>query len=1071
MTAPAPHLAILASAGSGKTRALTTRYIALAALGAPVQSILATTFTRAAAAEIRDRVLGRLAEAAASETRRAELQREVGAPLPPARVRELLAALVAQLPALQMRTLDSFFAAVVRTFEMNLDLPPGAAIADGAKAVALRREAVRAMLDEADPQPLVDLLRELTAGQAERGVTAIIDRTVIGLHETYRESAPGAWDTIDEWPTLDGDALAAAISAAEQVGEAAHWPDNRQKEAFGKHLAIARAAHPTFADHWEAFLSKGLTGALVAGSATYQRKPIPDGVIASLDPLIAHAKGALRNSVASRTRAAHALMERYDAAYRAARRRLRAITFADLTHSVAEASHDVPLDDLYFRLDARVQHLLLDEMQDTSVPQWRAVEPIAREILDTFDGSRTFFCVGDVKQSIYGWRTAAPELLAGIDRLSPAIARDTLDRSWRSSPVVIDLVNRVFTDMAANAALGEYAPAAAAWDSRFVRHDVAERLRDLPGIVELRIARGAGEEETAEHARLADAADLVASLHARAPDRTIGVLTRTNKAAARLLHELGPSKRGLPAGSRGGGSITDAAPVNVILDLLRLGDHPDHTIASFNVARSPLGPIVGLGDDGLDRAERLRVASDVRRVTQQDGFATTIERWADAILPAADAHQARRLLELVELAARFDAHRGLRCDDFVAFAEAADLASSAHAAPPIEVMTIHKAKGLEFDIVVLPDLQGEIASTRRMDVAIEREGAAGPVTRVVRWVKQEIWSLFDDLRPLFEAHVQRVAGESLCLLYVAMTRARQGLYLLIDPPGTNKDGSPSKRHVKSTAGIVADALVADGVALEPCSTAFRHGDDAWLDEAKAAGADPAAPVALPRGPIVLAPSRRGARRAGAAGSPSAEAEQADVRHLGETLALGDRDARDHGLAMHALFERIEWLDEAAERGLGDGAALRTVVRRAAPGRDGAWVDARIDAFRDSLGRPAVRALFQPPANLGTPRVWRELRFARDTADGLQSGSIDRLEAAFDDQGRCLAARVIDFKTDSIAPDACADRAAHYRPQMLAYQRAASELLGVDPATISMTVAFVDTGRVVELNRPRPDVQP
>jgi len=1071
MSMPAPHLAILASAGSGKTRALTTRYIALAARGAPAQSILATTFTRAAAAEIRDRVLGRLAEAAASEARRAELAREAAAPLPPARVRELLAALVARLPSLQMRTLDSFFAAVVRTFEMNLDLPHRAVIADGAKAVELRREAVRAMLDEADPQPLVDLLRELTAGQAERGVTAIIDRTVLGLHETYRESAPGAWDTIDEWPTLDRDALAAAIAAAERAGEEAIWPDTRQATALAGHLAVARAAHPTFADDWEAFLSKGLTGALATGSATYQRKAIPKEVIRALDPLIAHAKAALRNSVASRTRAALALMERYDAAYRAARRRLRAITFADLTHAVAEASRDVPLDDLYFRLDARVQHLLLDEMQDTSVPQWRAIEPIAREILDTFDGSRTFFCVGDVKQSIYGWRTAAPELLAGIDGLSPAIARDTLDRSWRSSPVVIDVVNRVFTDMASNPALDEYAPAAAAWDSRFVRHGVAERLRDLPGIVELRIARGAGKDEKAEHARLADAADLVASLHARAPDRTIGVLTRTNKAAARLLHELGPSKRGLPAGSRGGGSITDAAPVNVVLDLLRLGDHPNHTIASFNVARSPLGRIVGLGGDGLDRAERLRVASDVRRVTQQDGFAATIERWADAILPAADAHQARRLFELVELAARFDAHRGVRCDDFVAFAEAADLASSAHAAPPIEVMTIHKAKGLEFDIVILPELQGEIASTRRMDVAIEREGAAGPVTRVVRWVKQEIWSLFDDVRPLFESQVQRVAGESLCLLYVAMTRAKQGLFMLIDPPATKKDGSTSQRHVKSFAGILAGALAPAGAALEPGTVAYRHGDDGWIDATGASPARDGAAGEAPSAPIRIAPSTARRRRSSAAVSPSAESESAATRALGDLLALPDREARDHGSAMHALFERIEWLDDAGERALGEEAALRAAVRHAAPGRDGAWVDARIEAFRASLARPAVRALFQPPADVVPPRVWRELRFARDTADGLQSGSIDRLEAAFDDGGRCLGARVIDFKTDSIAPDACADRATHYRAQMIAYQRAASELLGVDPAIIGMTVAFVEAGRVVELNPPLPGVQP
>ncbi|MDY7110053.1 MAG: UvrD-helicase domain-containing protein [Planctomycetota bacterium] len=123
-TARFPHLSILASAGAGKTYQLTSRYLALLASGAGPGTILASTFTRLAAGEIRDRVLLRLAQAADDDDQRRALAADIKtARLGQDDVRALLRALTRNLHRLQMRTLDSFFASVVRSFAIELGLP------------------------------------------------------------------------------------------------------------------------------------------------------------------------------------------------------------------------------------------------------------------------------------------------------------------------------------------------------------------------------------------------------------------------------------------------------------------------------------------------------------------------------------------------------------------------------------------------------------------------------------------------------------------------------------------------------------------------------------------------------------------------------------------------------------------------------------------------------------------------------------------------------------------------------------------------------------------------------------
>jgi ATP-dependent exoDNAse (exonuclease V) beta subunit len=1062
------HTAILASAGSGKTWQLSTRYLRLLARGASPLRILASTFTRAAAGEIRDRILSRLAEAAEDETKCRELGAAISIPgLTRGRVREVLCGLIRELHALQIRTLDSFFASIVRSFSLELGIPADAAIVEGGAELALRREAIRAMLEERDHEDLIEMLRALIEGRSDRNVIRAIDQAVGDLHDLYREAPAHAWEAIGFWPLATESEIADAIAGLERGRSTVS--DSRHLKALDRDTACARACKRESGVDWGEFIGGGLAAVVAAeGDLAYHRKPIARELVPHYRALVRHARGAIRNMIASRTRATRDLLERYDRAYERVRLARGAMTFADLTAAVTSdriARRPELLNDLYYRLDGRIDHLLLDEMQDTSVPQWRALKPMIEEIVSTRAGERTFFCVGDVKQSIYGWRDACPELLETLCATYPGLAQETLSKSRRSAQPVIDVVNRVFAGLSTNPALAEDQAAARAWDAGWRTHETV--YAQMPGCVELRAvarAKNGHRDEANERqdvVRFNEAADLAADLHHRRPDLQIGILTRTNKAAARMLFEVGPVRRNLPATARGGGLLTDAAPVNVILDALKLADHPGHSIAAFNVMHSPLGAHLGLVDSG-EASENQRKASaaaqSIRAAVQERGFAAVIDEWASAIAASADAWQLRRLHALIDAADLFE--RGLsaaptRCDEFVRAAAAIIAADPPPA--PVEVMTIHKSKGLEFDAVILPDLQGRITDRSQVNFVAERESAGGTVRAICAGrTKEAAWSQFDDLRPMYEAHCTRMARESLCLLYVAMTRAKQGLYMLIDPVNRLKDGSLSSTVRASPAGILTSAL---GNGPPDAGTlVFAHGDADWMARPPAAdsrgGAIESADSVT--APIRLAPPAR--TRPAASRSPAAQAAREHARTLGDLLRPRPNEAFDRGLGLHVLFEQIEWLDEREP----SKEECLEALARALPRRGHAWRDEVVTFFFAAIGREGVRRMLSR-GDHADARVWREHRFARQDGEAVVQGAIDRLVAWFGGDGRrrcCTRAMVIDFKTDEIEAADCAIRASTYEAQIAAYRAAAAEFLGIEPSMVEATLVFVAPGEVV-----------
>ncbi|MEX2501954.1 MAG: UvrD-helicase domain-containing protein, partial [Trueperaceae bacterium] len=360
-------------------------------------------------------------------------------------------------------------------------------------------------------------------------------------------------------------------------------------------------------------------------------------------PLIDHAMADQVSRLRHQTLATYDLLHHFDRHYTRLRSRNQVVLFSDLTHKLAR---ELPLlgDDLlmeiYYRLDAQVTHLLLDEFQDTSLDQWRVLAPFAEEIRDHGPdpnaSGRSFFCVGDVKQAIYGWRGGCAELFDEVEAAFPG-ASMPLSVSWRSSPVVLDAVNQVFGNLDRCAALDADAAAAARWQAGFDTHTSAKKNRTLPGHVRLVTSRpeladpadpsGVAVTDDASNGDDADPVDVITdaphetfvaeqvrAIHEQDRARSIAVLVSTNKAVHGLIYAL--RKLGLTVSGEGGNPLTDCPAVNAVLSALTLADHPGHTAAAFHVANSPMGAVVGLNSTAP--AAREAVALRIRRSLLSD---------------------------------------------------------------------------------------------------------------------------------------------------------------------------------------------------------------------------------------------------------------------------------------------------------------------------------------------------------------------------------------------------------------------------------------------------------------------
>ncbi|MEY4924943.1 MAG: hypothetical protein RL598_1462 [Verrucomicrobiota bacterium] len=1028
------HVMILASAGSGKTYALTNRFVRLLANGAAPERIVALTFTRKAAGEFFDEILRKLASAAGDSVAAQALANAIELPhLGSADFRSMLRTVVEAMPRLNLGTLDGFFARIVRAFPLELGLGGDFTLL---KPAAVRREQRRVQ------QQLFAASGELSA--AQKAFIEAYKRATFGADEKQLTRQ------LNGWLSQHADIFLEVPEAARWGGGSQIWPQgsewivpSRERGAIVKQL---RAVLPWTALNdgqrirLENFLSElvawlpgapltnpldyllrnalAVWPALRAGRAevVLDRKKVQFGPEASaaLVAAIRLVVGAQLARNLEQTRGIFTVLEAYDLAYHAAVRRKGQLTFADVQR-LLRPDADRPMLSrkvgggrllIDWRLDAKFDHWLLDEFQDTSYTQWTILRNLLDEAVQDAEHRRSLFYVGDVKQAIFAWREGDARLFRQIfehyNHAAPgAIAEQYLTDSWRSGPAVISMVNRVFGDEQAWRALIP-APAANRWVGEWRTHTSAKP--QLGGYAELLQAND-------EAGRFAAVLRILQKVEPGRRGLSVAVIVQTNDTSARLadyLRRVG----GLPALAESDQHIALDNPLTTaLLALLRLAAHPGDTFAAEHIAMTPVAEILRAA--GINSPDELtaRLLAEL----QADGFAVTLDRWLRVLEPslaATDGFSRLRGRQLVESAQEFDQNGQRDVAEFLAWAEACTV-READTAGVVRVLTIHAAKGLGFDLVILPDFEGLTLDKMREGLAVQRSE-----DRQIEWVLDLPKELFYAADEVLSAHVATrradAAYEAMCKFYVAMTRAKRAMYVITEPVGTSK----SQNFPKLLEQTLGDTWAA--------------GDAAWFEGLAAKEEESAPPALAPLDPATV-------RRVARLPSRRPSDDHSDGKSVRLFAAAGS-GAADFGTKVHGLFETVEWWHQSA-----------AAAWQAARQQEGASAEALAEVLR-TLNHPQCAVMFSAAGDYA--EVWRE-RVFEVIVDGVWlTGVFDRVLVARDAKGRVTQAWVIDFKTDRAGPsDGGRAAVAKHAGQLNLYRRVAAILTGLPLAQVECSLVL------------------
>lgn len=842
-----PFRQVKASAGSGKTYALTLRFLDLLAgateeeegpslgyacatggTGGPLRrytwpEILAITFTNKAAAEMRERVLGALKQRALHDASCP------GQGLDAAKAGRLLMDILRHTEHLGIRTIDSLLSLLVRLFALDRGLKPdfdtvfdeGKALEDllerflarceaGGPERALYEQAVRTMIEHEDKDGfwLQDALRE-----------RLIDLTRLLL--SLASTLPGPLTTdqsrLADLLTLSYAEMQAARDAL------AHVLDERELAAHAHFATLLRKCE-------EAELFGGLPD-----SAFLAKETLAECLLAKSRPrcgdeaeqAFTQFKSACAEYVRSQTilKAAYALAPCVEIGLQLLRdldavQREKGFVFgsqmAGIVGSVLDGEFGVP--DAFCRMGDRLYHLLVDEFQDTSRAQWSAALPLASECLAK---GGSLFYVGDVKQAIYGWRGGDARLFDEVAddgelvAMSGGLTCDNLPHNWRSSAEIIGFNNDVFGRLGEPDTAHELAEVLLQGAPEDVAEDFVERLtcafadsrQEVPekddrraGRVQVRLLPAGKTDEVLEAGLNALVATLLEDILPRRRLGDVAVLVRTGAHSDLVCERL--VEEGLPIITENSLQLARHPVVRQMVALLRLLDAPPDDVSFLTFL---CGSEMFLTESGLAVTDILDWASRDRRggllSRFRDDFPeiharllapflrrTGLMRPYDLVQAALHTYQVlarhpeaelyvRRFLEVVHLAETSGMGSLPRFLEFWDETGAEEKVPLPEAADAVRVLTIHKSKGLQFPVCVIPFHNWSAGPKAELGV-VELNGH-----RVLSRLTKALG------RPYFENLAQGLM-EQANLLYVAWTRAEEELYAFVPDTGDKQRLGP-----------------------------------------------------------------------------------------------------------------------------------------------------------------------------------------------------------------------------------------------------------------------------------------
>ncbi len=1087
---------VAANAGSGKTFVLTQRVVRLLLEGVPPARILCLTFTKAAAANMSIRVFETLAAwTTLDDTALTAAIEDMGAGRPsPAgltEARKLFARTVETPGGLKIQTIHAFCERLLHLFPFEANVPARFEVLDDLMAADLLEQARAAALTEAVEQPetplgraVAFLAQDSTAASFETLLREALSHrgraaTAGGSHVGGLANALGLGED-DNPSTLrrvmleEGLPLREWAALAQRLGA-----DGTGADTAGNRLAQAAVA--TEEERLERYLAVFFTAKGLPRADRYLpaalRKKDP-ALAARFDSERGRLIGLFARRLAAQTHertlalltVARAVLTRYDGA-----KGFRGLLdFDDLVAKTRSLLTTTGAAWVLFKLDGGIDHVLVDEAQDTAPAQWDILRALTAEF---FAGAgqarvrRTFFAVGDEKQSIYSFQGARPAMFDAMRRRFASEARGgdadfedvRLNLSFRSAPAILAAVDRIFS-------IPAHARGLSADETAALPH-VALKQR-LPGLVQLWPAVGptpiseprdwrlpldqvdpqsppvvVAQRVAATIAALVvpGSEDTVADGEGRRPVRAgdIMILVRTRnaffEAVIRALKD-----RNVPVAGADRIELTEHIAVMDLMAAGRAALLPEDDLSVACVLKSPL---IGLDDDDLIALAPGRT----RRLIDELAHSTELRHVAAAAKLASWRSRASTLSPFgfyarllgadggrKALLARLGTEAGDAIDEFLALTlvheregppsllaflsrlEQEDLSIKRDmeaAGDAVRVMTVHAAKGLEAKIVFLPDTCGA-PSGRHDPKLFVLDDRDDPTSGHLAWSPRvEL-----DPPPVATARAalrQAAVEEHNRLLYVALTRAEERLYIggFHGPRGL-PDGCWYAMIASSGLDLV------DAPASWDAAITIREHADPGL-RAGAARADPPIPAnpppdwlfSRPAREIVYAPPVR----------PSNALAAADQQSLAPEGFDADRDDRRRNAALagrlaHRLLQHLPAVSPERRRDV-------AIALLQGQGLDQARQTALVDDVLRLLAAPNLRDLFGPSSRAEVGLAGRVQLASGQSVEIV--GQLDRVAVT------AAAVLIADFKTGR--PHDLTTVQAAYVTQLALYRAAVAPL--------------------------------
>ncbi|MEM6373091.1 MAG: double-strand break repair helicase AddA [Pseudomonadota bacterium] len=1065
-----------ANAGSGKTRVLTDRVARLLLEEVEPQHILCLTYTKAAASEMQNRLFQRLGAWAMLEDPelRAAL-RDLGFERVPAdedlrRARTLFARAIETPGGLKIQTIHSFCASLLRRFPLEAGVSPQFTEIEDRAADLLRAEIVDQMADGPDAARLVAMARHYKGEDFLKLTRAMVSRSA-DFKDLDLDAALAAFGQPDglSKEKIVQDAFAPGdFDLLQEMIPVLQAASTNDAKAADKLQGISKLDYDALPTLMSVFLygpsAKAAHQAKVGSFPTQGTRSKIDHLMAPLNALMLRVEDArpkvLGLDAAERAVILHDFARHFVDHYTHAKDVRGWLDFDDLI----QKARDLLSDDrvaawVLYRLDGGIDHILVDEAQDTSPAQWDVIRRLAEEFSSgegaRADTTRTIFVVGDKKQSIYSFQGADPrefdrmqaEFGSKLAQSDQSLRGMTLDYSFRSSPAILQLVDGVFQN-AGTAGFGQ-------------GHHIAFNS-DLPGRIDLWPVVPKPESPPDQ--------DWFDPLDRRSPEHQHRILARAIAEQIRAMIDnavLIPDKDGPRAVQPRDVLILVQKRGGIFPDIIRACKEADLPIAGADrlkvgaeIAVRDLGALLSFlatPDDSLSLATALR--SPLFGWSEQDLFTLAHSR-NDAFLWEAlrkkleeypetvsmlfdlrDNIDFLRPYDLIERVltrhggrARLLARLGTEAEDginallsqalayerasvpsltgFLAWMETDDLEIKRQidsASNQIRVMTVHGAKGLEAPIVILPECGERKTEVRDEIITIDDL----PVWKMPSNAQPDV--MVDRLNAMKDAQRE----ESLRLLYVALTRAEK--WLIVAASGElAKDGNDWHQRIESgmqkADALQLDTPVGAGLRMEhgnwDMTAAAALSDTGQTRDPLPAYFDTPAPEPV-KDPGTLSPSDLG----GAKALP------------GE--GMDEDTAKAYGTLVHSLLET---------GGVDVASSTSSLLD---------------DSLRNAARAEALAVLnSRDLAHLFAPDTLAEVSITAPFGDRRLHGTIDRLIITPDD------IHIIDFKSNRTVPPTAADCPVGVLRQMAAYSVAIAQIY---PDRVQrLSILWTRTGELMQL---------